>query len=542
MRCASRRRIIACLAVILFILTIAALFSRNFKLPHNHADHVIDYSKFDSKNYLEGSEKADISNPYDRYAFNQLESDMIPPDRPVQDTRNKLCKGRTFQENLPQFSVIITFHNEARSTLLRTVESVLNRTPVYLLQEIILVDDFSDNADDGRLLLVIPKIRLLRNEKREGLIRSRVRGADFSTTSVLVFLDSHCEVNIQWIEPLLERVVEDPKLIACPVIDIISMDDFSYKEAMSSIKGGFDWSMHFKWDMMSLKEQIQHEKAPTLPIKTPVIAGGLFIIQKSWFEKIGKYDTKMDIWGGENLEISFRSWMCDGSLEIVPCSRVGHVFRSHHPYSFPDGNSITYARNTRRIAEVWMDSYKRYFYAARPGVRGRPYGNVEERRELRRKLKCKNFKWYLDNVYPELRIPDPDDVAFGELRRLTSMHCLGTSSASVSNIGGPMLLTCHSRRGDQEWIMKRNGQIKSSVGLCLSTRSDDKTVILVNCSISDQSQRWETMVRDRIRHFQSGLCMTATKVKENTEGVMLMVCQEHFRVQMWRFSTYFLPG
>ena len=61
-----------------------------FLQPHSHTDHVIDYSKFDSKNYLEGSEKADISNPYERYAFNQLESDIIPPDRPVQDTRNKL--------------------------------------------------------------------------------------------------------------------------------------------------------------------------------------------------------------------------------------------------------------------------------------------------------------------------------------------------------------------------------------------------------------------------------------------------------------------
>lgn len=126
-------------------------------------------------------------------------------------------------------------------------------------------------AEDGLELAKINKVRVIRNEKREGLVRSRVRGAEIAEASILTFLDSHCECNEDWLPPLIERVVEVDTRVVCPVIDVISMDTFQYIGASADLRGGFDWNLVFKWEYLSPSERQLRQKDPTSPINTPMI-------------------------------------------------------------------------------------------------------------------------------------------------------------------------------------------------------------------------------------------------------------------------------
>lgn len=43
-------------------------------------------------------------------------------------------------------SIVLVFHNEGFSTLMRNVHTIIKRSPPEMLEEIVLVDDFSDKG------------------------------------------------------------------------------------------------------------------------------------------------------------------------------------------------------------------------------------------------------------------------------------------------------------------------------------------------------------------------------------------------------------
>ncbi|KAM9851400.1 polypeptide N-acetylgalactosaminyltransferase 13 isoform 1-T1 [Aulostomus maculatus] len=481
--------------------------------------------------------------------FNLMASDMIALNRSLPDVRLDGCKTKVYSDDLPNTSIVIVFHNEAWSTLLRTVHSVINRSPRHLLVEIVLVDDCSERdflrtkLDDYVKTLEVP-VRILRMEQRSGLIRARLRGAAATKGQVITFLDAHCECTVGWLEPLLARIKEDRTAVVCPIIDVISDETFEYMAGSDMTYGGFNWKLNFRWYPVPQREMDRRKGDRTLPVRTPTMAGGLFSIDKTYFEEIGSYDPGMDIWGGENLEMSFRIWQCGGSLEIVTCSHVGHVFRKATPYSFPGGTGQVINKNNRRLAEVWMDDFKDFFYIISPGVMRVNYGDVSSRKALREALKCKPFSWYLENIYPDSQIPRRY-YSLGEIRNVETNQCVDNMGRKENEKVG--FFNCHGMGGNQVFSYTADKEIRTD-DLCLDVSRLNGPVVMLKCHHMKGNQmfeydaeyvgKWEyDFERRTFLHIITQLCLTISRLEDGTLGPTVEYCN-NTPLQAWILRNY----
>lgn len=150
-----------------------------------------------------------------------------------------------------------------------------------------------------------------------------------------------------WLEPLLARIAKNRTAVVSPDITTIDLNTFEFIKpspyGQNHNRGNFDWSLAFGWESLPDREKKRRkdetypikywppvERQPHMPVfyplffsfffffntwncfpttslcRTPTFAGGLFSISKEYFYQIGSYDKHMEIWGGENIEMSFR--------------------------------------------------------------------------------------------------------------------------------------------------------------------------------------------------------------------------------------------
>lgn len=263
-----------------------------------------------------------------------------------------ICGHYRFNDTLlPTVSVIITVQDEVPGWLTTTVQSVLARTPPYLLQEVIVVDDngiknINDATDAMKQELAalrkLPGVQVIQNDERQGCAKARLSGAKEATGEVLYFTDSHIEmISSTWYQHLVLPIVENPRTMAIQHIDVISDEgDPDYYIPGDASYGMFDKGLMYRWlqkgfDTWNGTNVIKKNKFGLLaklpsnrhPYETPMGPGALFAMRRDEFWRLGGYDEGNVVWGAENIELGLKTWMCGGRVLMVPCSRAGHMFR-----------------------------------------------------------------------------------------------------------------------------------------------------------------------------------------------------------------------
>ncbi|CAG9811392.1 unnamed protein product [Chironomus riparius] len=488
-----------------------------------------------------------------KIALNEELSNHISYNRTVPDARHPSCRNKFYDiSSLPTASVIIIFFNEPYSVLVRTVHSVINTTPERLLREVIIVDDGSSNIElKGKLDYYVKtrfsdKVKVLRLKNRLGLIRARLAGARLAKADVLVFLDAHCECVVQWLEPLVQRIKEKRTSVLVPIIDVIEAKNFYYStNGYDTFQiGGFTLDGHFDWHDVPERERKRQRKEckddiAICPTNSPTMAGGLFAISRDYFWEIGSYDEQMDGWGGENLEMSFRIWMCGGTLETIPCSRIGHIFREFHPYSFPNDKD-THGINTVRMAIVWMDDYQELLYMNRPDLRNHPdIGDVTHRQVLRNKLKCKSFEWYMRNIYPEKFIPTRNVINYGRVSALDDdRYCFDDLQQNIDEAYNLGVYSCykHDIAPSQLFSYTYNKILRTERSCAtIDDRRSTKYILMIPCNSDEEvGDTWTYTINKQFKHEQSGLCIDRKNLDKNL--VHAAVCDSMSMTQQWEFQ------
>lgn len=232
-------------------------------------------------------------------------------------------------------------------------------------------------------------------------------------------------------------------------------------------------------------------------------------------------------------------------------------------YSFDGDREKIVQKNCIRIAELWMDEWKRFFLAAtyswefkRTYLNTEERATLEKRKILKEKLKCKPFKWFMENIVPEIPTPPLEAVYYGEVTNLKSEACFYVTEDKY--IGITYSCFFHRLLPQNIFYLDQHGRlVHQKSDLCVTFDPNMWLLRLDKCLTVTDEERWDIVptnfyegyIRVTFSDPNTGsvrsLCVTqvtnVSPVHYRKQMPQLMECSqsEHKEFQGWRWHYKF---
>ncbi|XP_017112455.1 putative polypeptide N-acetylgalactosaminyltransferase 12 [Drosophila elegans] len=435
------------------------------------------------------SEFVAYTQGWQRFAYNAWLAEKIPLRRSLPDFRDPRCLNFSYDEDsdgMRPASIILIYRNEQLVVLLRTLHSLVDRTPKHLYAELILVDDHSDTDFWNEPLSVTffdtyvrryihPAARILHMQKPVGLIKARILACNEAKADNLVFVDAQVEFTKGWLSPLLSTISEQSLTLATPVLDKLDEQTLAYHRSIER-RGVYDWSLRRREVPLSKARRILLPN----PYEVAAVRTSVFAIRALWFQDLSNFDKELQGFGGAELELSFKVWRSGGRIVQVPCSRVGHLEPKDQSYLKRYGDlgkmGQQVSRNLKRIVELWIDNpvLKSEIYKYQPQLLNVSVGDLSESRKLYQQYDCQSFQSFVSEVMPELKQIKPkdrSDYATGYVKSLEfPKSCLSINAGSKFITLEP----CSANNTLKNWTLTYINDLRVGANICAEVQLNFK--------------------------------------------------------------------
>lgn len=170
-------------------------------------------------------------------------------------------------------------------------------------------------------------------------------------------------------------------------------------------------------------------------------------------------------------------------------------------------------------------------------------GDVSDRIALRKQLNCKSFKWYLENVFPDMFVPlEKNVLGAGLLRNPATGLCVHGAAS-----GPPSLQRCTENTAvnpqNRFYFVRDQFEIRyetSQGAKCIdSSKSQPLTKVeMWGCHGLKGNQEWHWRPGHRLRHQIGGVCLEVDH-SSGQAALVINICSDGLDPkQEWRFSKW----